>query len=63
MGTIGVVGYYSRPIPVLQRILFVAAGVLLLIPSDAFRGAVFTDVVGLVLGGALLAREVLRRRS
>jgi TRAP transporter 4TM/12TM fusion protein len=63
MGTIGVVGFYSGPIPAFRRILFVAAGVLLLIPSDAFRGAVFSDIAGLVLGGALLAREVLRRRS
>jgi hypothetical protein len=37
--------------------------VLLLIPSDAFRGAIFTDIIGLVLGGALLAREILRQRA
>src|SRR5262252_196157 len=63
MGTIGVVGYYSRPIPVLFRILFIIAGVLLLIPSDAFRGAVFTDIAGLALGGVLLWREAYGRRA
>jgi TRAP transporter 4TM/12TM fusion protein len=63
MGTIGVVGYYSAPISLGMRALFVIAGVLLLIPADAFKGAIFTDIAGLVLGGALLAREVFRRRS
>jgi hypothetical protein len=63
MGTIGVVGYYSAPIPAALRALYVIAGVLLLIPADAFRGAVLTDIAGLVLGGALLGREMLRRRA
>jgi len=63
MGTIGVVGYYSGPIAVVSRILFVAAGVLLLIPSDAFKGAIFTDIAGLVLGAVLLGRELLRGRK
>jgi TRAP transporter 4TM/12TM fusion protein len=63
MGTIGVVGYYSAPIAIPARILFIAAGVLLLIPSDAFKGAIFTDVAGLVLGGVLLWRELLRARK
>ncbi|HET7764922.1 MAG TPA: TRAP transporter fused permease subunit [Burkholderiales bacterium] len=63
MGTIGVVGYYSGPIAIPARLLFVAAGVLLLIPSDAFPGAVFTDIAGLILGAAVLGREVFRRRA
>jgi TRAP transporter 4TM/12TM fusion protein len=63
MGTIGVVGYYSAPIPIALRALFVLAGVLLLIPADAFRGAILTDVAGLVLGAVLLGREVVRKRA
>jgi len=63
MGTIGVVGYYSAPIPIALRVLFVVAGVLLLIPADAFRGAILTDLAGLVLGAALLGRELLRQRA
>src|SRR6266508_1931956 len=60
LGTIGVVGYYSAPIPIALRALFVVAGVLLLIPADAFPGAIVTDIVGLVLGSVLLGREVIR---
>ena len=63
MGTIGVVGYYSAPIPIALRVLFVVAGVLLLIPADAFRGAILTDLAGLVLGAVLLGRELLRQRA
>src|SRR5712692_5346359 len=63
LGTIGVVGYYSAPIPIALRALFVAAGVLLLIPADAFPGAIVTDIVGLVLGSVLLGRVVIRQRA
>jgi len=63
MGTIGVVGYYSKPIALPLRALFVVAGVLLLIPADAFHGAIFTDLAGLVLGAVILGRELLRNRK
>jgi len=62
MGTIGVVGFYSAPIPAPLRVLFIVAGVLLLIPADMFRGAYLTDIAGLVLGGVLLSREVYLKR-
>jgi TRAP transporter 4TM/12TM fusion protein len=64
LGTVGIVGFFYRAIPRLERALFVIAGVLTLIPYDMFSGAFFTDVVGLGLGGALLARQLhLRRRE
>jgi TRAP transporter 4TM/12TM fusion protein len=63
MGTIGVVGYYSAPVGAASRILFLAAGLLLLIPSDAFKGAFLTDVAGLALGAAMLGREMFRRHA
>ncbi|MGB5079600.1 MAG: TRAP transporter fused permease subunit [Burkholderiales bacterium] len=63
MGTIGVVGYYSRPLAIPLRALFVLAGVLMLIPADAFRAAVVTDLAGLALGAVLLGREVMRKRA
>ena len=58
MGTIGVVGYFYAPLSPGRRWLFVVAGVLTLIPADMFPGAVYTDLVGLGLGAALLAREL-----
>jgi TRAP transporter 4TM/12TM fusion protein len=58
MGTIGVVGYFYRPLPPVRRALFILAGVLTLIPADMFPGAVYTDFAGLALGAGLFAREL-----
>jgi TRAP transporter 4TM/12TM fusion protein len=58
LGTIGVVGFFYRAIPAAERALFIAAGVLSLIPSDMFPGAYVTDVVGLALGAVLVVREL-----
>jgi TRAP transporter 4TM/12TM fusion protein len=63
MGTIGVVGYFYAPISGLRRALFLAAGVLTLIPSDMFPGAYVTDIAGLAFGGALFVHELARRRK
>jgi len=43
--------------------MFIAAGLLLLIPSDAFRGAGLADVAGLVLAAVLLVRQVRMKRA
>jgi TRAP-type uncharacterized transport system fused permease subunit len=63
LGTIGVVGFFYRAIPAAERALFIAAGVLSLIPSDMFPGAYAADIVGLALGAALVAREFRVRRA
>jgi TRAP-type uncharacterized transport system fused permease subunit len=62
LGTIGVVGYFYRPLARATRAAFIAAGVLALVPADMFPGAIVTDVVGLALGAALLGREWRLRR-
>ncbi len=61
MGTIGVVGYFYAPVALASRALFIAAGVSMMIPADAFAGALLTDLAGLALGGSLLAREWFRK--
>jgi TRAP-type uncharacterized transport system fused permease subunit len=62
MGTLGVVGHFRAPIAPLRRVLFLVAGVSLLIPADAFAGAIYTDLAGLALGAVLLLRELLPAR-
>ncbi|OGA03604.1 MAG: hypothetical protein A3I00_06120 [Betaproteobacteria bacterium RIFCSPLOWO2_02_FULL_64_12] len=62
LGTVGVVGYFHVPITGGWRALFIAAGVLVLIPADMFPGAIVTDVAGLALGAVLIARELRRHR-
>jgi TRAP transporter 4TM/12TM fusion protein len=63
LGTIGVVGYFYRPVPPAIRALFVLAGVLTLIPSDMFRGAFVSDALGLALGAVLIVRELNLRKA
>ena len=63
LGTIGVVGFFYRPLSPLLRALYLLAGVLTLIPADMFRGAYLTDVVGLAMGAALLVREFGLRKA
>jgi TRAP transporter 4TM/12TM fusion protein len=62
LGTIGVVGHFYRPLSGGLRALFIAAGVLTLIPADMFPGAVVTDIAGLALGAALVGRELAQRK-
>jgi TRAP-type uncharacterized transport system fused permease subunit len=59
---IGVIGYFMRPIGLLHRSAFAASGLLALIPAGAFRGAVWTDIVGVLAGIALVSWEVARCR-
>ncbi|TAK84977.1 MAG: TRAP transporter fused permease subunit [Betaproteobacteria bacterium] len=63
LGTIGVVGFFYRAIPAAERALFIAAGVLALIPGDMFPGAIVTDIAGLGLGAVLIARELVRKKA
>ena len=65
--SIGLAGYFMRPMSAGLRIAFGAAGILALIPAGAFPGAVITDIVGAVAGAFLIAREIwlmrLRERA
>jgi len=55
-------GYAVRPLSIPMRIGFGVAGLLLFIPADAMPRGEWTDIAGLILGAALLAREVLANR-
>jgi TRAP transporter 4TM/12TM fusion protein len=65
LGSIAIAGYYVRHLSHGARLAFGAAGLLALIPAGAFPGAVYTDIVGMAAGAALIARELLsaRRRA
>lgn len=55
--SIGLVGYFLRRIALPLRLLYVASGLLALIPANAFPGAALTDVIGAAVGGALILAE------
>jgi TRAP-type uncharacterized transport system fused permease subunit len=59
----GFIGYLFRPIGGGYRLLFVAAGLALLVPGDAFSFGVAINVTGGVLAFLLFGREYLARRN
>ncbi len=59
---IGVVGYFVRPVGLLGRAAFAASGLLALIPAGAFQGGVWTDILGVLGGIALVSSEIAWRR-
>jgi TRAP transporter 4TM/12TM fusion protein len=60
--SIGLVGYFMRPLAAWIRLLFVIAGLLSLIPAEAFPHAVLTDIVGAGMGAVLIGWEWLAAR-
>lgn len=61
--SIGIAGYFTRPLGWPMRILFGIGGILALIPAGAFRGAYWTDIAGVGIGIALIVYEAMRRRG
>jgi TRAP transporter 4TM/12TM fusion protein len=55
-------GYFSRKLTGAMRGGFVVFGFMALVPAGAFDGAVWSDLIGVVGGTALMAREVIRGR-
>jgi TRAP transporter 4TM/12TM fusion protein len=63
VATIGIVGYFLRPVSKPMRVVFFVLGVLALIPANSFRGGFWTDVIGVVGGIILVAREIIISRK
>ena len=57
-----IAGYAWRELSIATRVGFGIAGLLLFIPADALPHGEWTDIVGLVLGGSLIARELMATR-
>ena len=51
------VGYFLRPLGVIGRLLFAAAGIGALIPANAFHGGELLDIAGVIAGVVLVAYE------
>ncbi|MGE0629471.1 MAG: TRAP transporter permease [Hyphomicrobiaceae bacterium] len=61
--SVGVAGFMTRPIGWLHRLAFVVSGIAMMIPAGAFPGAVWTDIVGFIVGVALLSVEIAAGRA
>ena len=62
-GSIAVVGYFLIAVNVVQRILYMIAGVMMLIPADTFSGAGWTDAMGMALMVVLVVYHWLQAKK
>ena len=56
-------GYFVTVLSTPMRALFGIAGLLSLIPAGAFEGAIYTDVVGIALGLAVMGYSIYAERA
>jgi TRAP transporter 4TM/12TM fusion protein len=64
--SVAVAGFMTRPVGPVLRVAFAASGIAMMVPSNAFPGALWTDVGGFVIGAGLILLElgaVRRARS
>ena len=61
--SVAVAGFMTRPIGSVLRAVFAASGIAMMIPANAFPGALWTDIAGFVVGAGLILFElgVMRR--
>jgi TRAP-type uncharacterized transport system fused permease subunit len=63
MGSVAMVGFLFAPIGWAMRILYMCVGLALLIPADAFNGAVELNLVAIVVALALIFFDWRRGRA
>jgi len=62
IATAGILGYLFRPMHGIVRAACIAAGIGLMVPNQAFEGAVYVELIGLVLGVAVIGSELITTR-
>ena len=63
LASAGFLGYFFRPMGALSRLGFVVGGLALLVPAGAFRGALYLDLIGLVLTTGFVGWEYVTTRK
>jgi TRAP-type uncharacterized transport system fused permease subunit len=63
IATAGVLGYFFRPMSTLMRGVYIAAGVALMVPNQAFTNAMYLEIAGFVLVVTVVGSELLVRRQ
>ena len=62
LASAGMLGYFARPLGWFLRTTFLIAGLALLIPAEAFAGAIYMDVIGAIVGALVAGHELLAHR-
>ena len=61
--TAGVLGYFFRPMGFVMRAVYLAAGLALMIPSQAFPSAVYFEAIGFVIAAIVTFGEYFATRQ
>jgi TRAP transporter 4TM/12TM fusion protein len=61
--TVAVIGFFTRPLAHVMRILMALAGFALLVPANVIPAGIWVDLGGVALGVALIVRELAMGRS
>jgi TRAP transporter 4TM/12TM fusion protein len=56
--SVAVAGFMTRPVGPVMRALFAASGIAMMVPANAFPGALWTDIGGFVVGAGLILLEL-----
>jgi TRAP transporter 4TM/12TM fusion protein len=56
--SVAVAGFMTRPTGPLLRIAFALSGLAMMVPAHAFKGAIWTDLGGFVVGAVLIASQI-----
>ena len=61
--TCGIQGYFRRPLDAVARCAFASGGLMLLVPGEAFEGALYVELAGLALAALAVGRELAAARG
>ncbi|MDA0239124.1 MAG: TRAP transporter fused permease subunit [Proteobacteria bacterium] len=59
----GMIGYFAQPMSFIVRLGFFAAGILLLIPHELADWAIWTDVIGTIIGVLIVSQDIIAARA
>jgi TRAP-type uncharacterized transport system fused permease subunit len=59
----GFVGYFTRPLDLIHRAIFIGAGILMMLPASAISNGIWTDLIGAAIAITLILKEVRATRG
>ena len=61
--SVGMMGYFNRPLSIVIRILLILAGLVILVPGKVYAAPDQILWLGLIVGGFILGREIMAKRK
>ena len=62
LGSVGLIGYFVRPLSWLLRAVFMVSGLCAMLPAEAFAAGMSLKLAGIAMGAVVVATELTKRR-